>query len=71
MNVIPRFTHYSLAPGNALIHVFAINSAEAEAEKPAAEADHGPAPQPHLGDQLHAGREELNHTHTYSCDVDM
>lgn len=34
--------------------------AEAEAEEPAAEADHGPTAEPHLGDQLHAGRPQLN-----------
>lgn len=34
-------------------------TAEAEAEEPAAETDHGPTAQPHLGDQLHAGCQEL------------
>lgn len=43
--------------------------AEVEAEEPAAEADYGPTPQPHLGDQLHAGCQELSihiqyNTHT-------
>lgn len=37
-------------------------SVEAEAKEPAAEADHGPASQPHLGDQLHAGCQELSRT---------
>ncbi|KAK5883399.1 hypothetical protein CesoFtcFv8_019735 [Champsocephalus esox] len=37
---------------------------EAETEEPAAEADHGPTAQPHLGDQLHVGSQELSHTHT-------
>lgn len=35
--------------------------AEAQAEEPAAETDHGPTEEPHLGDQLHAGRQELRH----------
>lgn len=34
--------------------------AETEAEEPAAEADHGSAPKPHLGDQLHAGSPQLS-----------
>lgn len=36
-----------------------ILSAEAEAEEPAAETDHGPTAKPHLGDQLHVGHQEL------------
>lgn len=39
--------------------------AEAQAEEPATEADYGPTSQPHLGDQLHAGCQELSHTHTF------
>lgn len=37
-----------------------MSPAEAEAEKPTAEADHGPTEEPHLGDQLHAGRSQLS-----------
>lgn len=39
--------------------------AEAQAEEPAAEAAHGPTPQPHLGNQLYAGCQKLSHTHTH------
>lgn len=35
---------------------------ETQTEEPAAEDDHGPAQKPHLGDQLHAGCQELKHT---------
>lgn len=38
---------------------------ETQTEEPAAEDDHGPAQKPHLGDQLHAGCQELKHTHTH------
>lgn len=44
--------------------LFYVFPTEAEAEEPAPETDHGPTPQPHLGDQLHAGCQELSHTHT-------
>lgn len=35
---------------------------ETQTEEPAAEDDYGPAQKPHLGDQLHAGCQELKHT---------
>ena len=35
--------------------------AEAQAEEPAAQTDHGPTAKPHLGDQLHVGHQELRH----------
>lgn len=58
----------SLQPGLfvCLKICMSVFSVEAEAEEPAAEADHGPASQPHLGDQLHAGCQELSHTDTHA-----
>lgn len=41
--------------------LFVLFPAEAQAEEPAAETDHGPTAKPHLGDQLHVGHQELRH----------
>lgn len=44
--------------------LFVVFPAEAQAEEPAAETDHGPTAKPHLGDQLHAGHQELRQHRT-------